>query len=155
MKNMKNKKIILRVAMLLCLFGFAIACKDDNVNPSKPKPSNPLVGEWYTFQSTDNNGIKVIFTDSTVTAFEYIVNHPVWGTEDDVKWFDNIPYIFENDTITLDKFVFTSQEELVPFQTKVVFFTKNTIRIQYFIPTGKDGGWPSSYTFAELYRSYK
>jgi len=146
------KKIILIVAT----FWLVAGCKDD-INEPKPEPKNSLVGEWYTFPSTENYGVKVIFTDSTVTAFEYLINYLDIDSVE-YKWFYNTPYLFENDTIWVlaaPEPEFAWAVGPVPMPTKVNIYTKNTISIQHFIPNNFDGGWPHNYSRADLYRRYK
>lgn len=139
---MKNKKIILRVAMLLCLFGFAIACKDDNVNPSKPEPSNPLVGVWYIPSSRETDGIKVTFTDSSVTAFDYHNYVEVL-----LLFYENTPYLLENDTLkVLEPLLWMNQNAPVPKPSKITFHTKDSITIEHFLPINWNcQGWPNCY----------
>jgi hypothetical protein len=149
------KKIILTLTVAVFLL-VAGCSKNDNVNEPKPEPSNSLVGVWYTFPSTEDYGVKVIFTDSTVTAFEYIINHPSIESGE-WRWYNNTPYLFENDTIWIltapePEFVWACVP--IPMPTKIKIHSKNTVTIQYFIPNNFDGGWPSNYSRADLYRSY-
>jgi len=131
-------------------------CKDDGINEPKNEYQNPLVGEWYSFWTSEAEGIKVTFTNSTVTAFYYHLDADGL-TYHIQKWYDEAPYLFENDTLKLvDRVVWHEPlQEFVPLEHKVLIFTKNTMRIQHFWLGITDAGWPISFLAVDLYRSYK
>ena len=97
------KKKILILTILLCLIGFAIACEKKITDAKKDydkeqNGKNSLVGEWYSVDYRvgetviTGEGIKVIFTNNTVTTF--------WSNYDDaVGFYDNTSYniISENE----------------------------------------------------------
>ena len=103
--NIKNLLTILIIAIVI------IACSDDNnkiISSSKDRnelPENSLVGEWYEVSSTDSKGIKVIFAETSFTAYQYLkdYNHSVLGILNDTNfYYNNIEYSVLSDDELFD-----------------------------------------------------
>jgi hypothetical protein len=123
---MKTKIFLL---WALALFAFTVSsCKNDG---NEPEPRiNPLVGTWYEVNSTDSIGVKVIFTDTHVTAFGYRTSYP------NTIVYDN-PYIFVSDDeikmygiANINSSFFENDEHTTKFA-----FNNDTLIIKHFKPT--------------------
>ena len=145
-----------RKIFLLCglaLFVFTVSsCKDDG---SEPKEKNPLVGEWYEVGSTDAKGLKVVFTETNVTAFYYANDYvdykgSVWNYEE--KFYDGVKYLLNNDTLEMFEHYFAYNVNHL--KTKIIFHSNDTLFIEVFLPTDADVPFPHNYTSIYLVKNY-
>jgi len=68
-------KKILILTILLCLIGFATACKsDEHICPPTPEPIS-LLGVWYEVGATKKQGLKFVFVDKHHFSHWYYVNY--------------------------------------------------------------------------------
>ena len=151
-------KKILILTMLLCLMGFVTACENKIIDANDylkkdddSLKSNSLVGTWHSVDYKDGEsviigkGIKVIFTETTVTTF--------WSDYDDaVGFYDNIPYtvISENEiqlTGNLDPAWSFEGKHITKFA-----FHNDTLVINHFIPTFATVPYPANVVAIGLVR---
>ena len=144
--------------MLLCLMGFATACENKIIDASNKKDddtlkSNSLVGEWYEVGSTENKGVKVIFTENTVTAFHYAYNYEFGGTvyNYNEKWYDGTKYSLDNTTLkVLEPPINSMPTDLL--KTNVTFYYKDTLFIEHFVPNDATAPFPFNFNSIKLYK---
>ena len=128
----------------------------------KPKDDDTLqngnlfMGTWYgvNYKFGDNmyytgEGIKVVFTDSTVTALTY-------DDTDTIKLYDNIPYTFiSKNTIQLSGFPDGWCWQFRGIHISIFIFRNDTLVIRHFIPTYMAVPYPANVNAICLLREYE
>ena len=165
------------ILTLLCLV-WVTACNDgDGGNPPEPQTYS-FVGTWYEVGSTDDIGVKVIFTETNMFAFSYTKDHinpsyPFWGDsiQNDTLWwyYDDVTYnILCKDTIQLNlpidtlngtgKDIHYSRLTMgCPFGkniTNYTFYGKDTLFLRYFMYGNTQGGREFDMHSILLWRKY-
>jgi len=118
----------------------------DTTKTDTTQKSNTVVGTWYEVGSAYTLGRKVIFTDTTITAYRYYNNpNDVW-----FKWFDDNKYfLLNNDTLEIAHF-----QSHYTFKTYFMLHSNDTLKIQHFALNILSGGDPyRQYVEIILYRS--
>ena len=92
---MPLNRLLIFAITILCLAG-STACKDETQEPHEP--TNPLLGTWYEVGSTENKGIKVVFTETHLNLHHYGYTHTGFD-------YDNFPYsLIPTDSIMRAKY---------------------------------------------------
>jgi len=110
--------------------------------------NNSLVGEWRKAGSTTTPGIVVIFTDTTVNAWNYGINYALGiGERLTNHWqltlfYDN-KYLLNEDTLIVSAY-YRQPSDLPPFKTHFIFHSEDTLYMQNFVII--DGYDPLLYT---------
>ncbi|MCL2039208.1 MAG: hypothetical protein FWG85_02125 [Bacteroidetes bacterium] len=89
-----SQKVFIAGTLIICLMMLG-SCDASGGGPPEPQPedstkeSNSIVGTWYQVGSTENIGVKVTFTETTLTAYAYDDRYPedMWK-----RWYDNVDY---------------------------------------------------------------
>ena len=142
--------------MLFSFIFFIAACNDegiiivdDYVVKKDTTQNQSLVGEWYEVGYTENMGVKVVFTETNLTAYTYYGH----------KVYDNlIYYILNDDEMQIDNFTESSNDGsqilIHPKHiTKYAFSPDNdTLFIKHFITTIKAVLYPNNLNSIYLVR---
>jgi len=153
-------KKILFLLSVLGLLAFAVTnCDDAGVNTGgdtdTTQKSNPLAGEWYQIGSSYTQGRKVIFTDTTITLWEYANNYESGGIihNYEIKLLGVGRYFIKNDTLVAVNSGYVPQlMPPYPFKSPITFHSNDTLKIQHFIPTPWQCGFPDCYNPITIYR---
>ena len=136
-------KISLLVRFCLLVVFTAAGCKDDAIKPKEEPIFNgqilkeKLLGEWYKVGSTNSKGIKVIFTETNVTAFRYTKNYknPDLDTlfNDTFMFYDNAEFnIISYDTMKFQHY--PQFPEILEHTVAFTFKSEDTLWIDKFDP---------------------
>ena len=155
-----KKGFIIISLVLLCLVGFATSCKDSSNSNEPPLQEDfTLVGEWIKIGSTENKGSIVVFTKTNVTAFHYAKDYHI-SIPDlnfdtvlnyEILWYDNAKYLLD-DTIleVLEPPINSKPRDLL--KTNIVFYAKDTLWIEHFVPSDNAALFPFNFNWIKLYR---
>jgi len=146
---MKTQKFLI-ITTIMCLIGLAPACLNEDGNltfrikvdaKDHLQENQSLVGTWYEVGSTENQGMKVIFTKNTVTAFRYLKDYknPYLDSlfNDTLKFYDNAEYtIISEDTLKLQHY--PRCPEILEHKVTFTLKSNDTLWIDKF--------WPNSFT---------
>ena len=125
----------------------------DTTKTDTTQKNNQLVGEWYIIGSTSDSGIKVIFSDTTITMYDYCENY------NNVLQLDNARYLLNNDTLEVFDFNVSVEFEIYvnSLKTPIIFYSNDTLEIEQFVPlTLSTTAFPSGkFSPITLYRSNK
>jgi len=154
MQTLKQIISILTLAIVITACNDNGNSSNENNDTTQPfDPNYPLVGTWYEIGSTESKGIKVLFTETNVVAFYYAYNYvykdSVWNFEE--KFYNNVKYLLNNDTLEMYEHCFAY--EVYNLKTKIIFYSNDTLFIEFFKPSDMQPAFPYNYFEITLYRS--
>ena len=101
-KSIRCSKIFIKFMFAVFVFGFAVTSCNEKNNATEPKEpkNNPFVGTWYQVGSTEDNGVKVVFSEKKVDAIRYAPYLGQYST----KFYDDAKYeIISEDIIKFQR----------------------------------------------------
>ena len=144
MKTLKQKLllfakvicVVLATAIVVTAYGDDGGSNDNDLSPPFD-PNYSLKGTWYEVGSTDAKGIKVIFTETNVTMFDYgnYLYPGIFFNDDTTIWYDNLLYsILSDDTLQIYDFpMILNENHIIKIHKTPFVFENDTLSIEYFL----------------------